>query len=51
VEERIKYIFMEANTPWSRMAPSLEMPTSTMAHVKRERERESTPAKQQQGKA
>jgi hypothetical protein len=30
---------------------ALEMPTSEMAHIGRERERENTPAKQHQDKA
>jgi hypothetical protein len=49
VEERIKYIFAEAKTLESQERYlALEMSTSRMAHV--ERERENTPAKQYQGK-
>jgi hypothetical protein len=40
VEERIKYIFVEAKTLDDRERhPALEMPNSRMAHVDRERER------------
>jgi hypothetical protein len=43
VEEGIKYIFVEAKTLDDRERhPALEMPTSRMAHVNREREREGT---------
>jgi hypothetical protein len=39
VEERIKNIFAEVNSPWSKKHLALEMLTSRTAHAERERER------------